>query len=64
MLEGKLHDLFVCNDVLDQFNDMEDLPENITPLANKIAADILSKKVMEDINDIGINPTNLIKHFK
>ena len=65
VLEGKLHDLFICNDVLDQYvYDLQDNPENPTLLANRTVTAILSKKALEGIYDVRITSINLIKNFK
>jgi len=65
ILEGKLHDLFIWNDVLDQYvYDIHNKPENPILLANRTAVSILSKKALEDIDDVNITPINLVKNFK
>ena len=65
ILEGKFHDLFVCNNVLDQYGyDLQYDRENPTLLSNKTAAAILSKKELEDTDDVVITHINLIKNFK
>ena len=51
--------------MLDQYiYELQDYLENPTLLANKTAPAILSKKALEDIDDINITPINHIKKFK
>jgi len=65
LLDGKLHDLFVCNDILDQYvYDLQDNPENPTLLANRTSAAILSKNLLEGIDNFNITPINLIQKYK
>jgi len=65
ILEAKLHNIFVRNDILDQYiNKLEDNPDNLVLLSNKTAAKVLFKKAIEDIDAIEINPISFIKHIK